>query len=75
MEDTMSDEPKTLGDALPKEVARVRDLIPMYESIGPAGFFAISMMKADLDRASRAMVSGDLVEMIAVYQSLKGYSS
>jgi hypothetical protein len=71
----MSDQPKTLGDELPKEVARVRELIPMYESIGPAGGFAVSMMKADLDRAARAMISCDLVEMIAVYQSLKGYSA
>ncbi|MDQ2080499.1 hypothetical protein RA307_09930 [Xanthobacteraceae bacterium Astr-EGSB] len=72
----MTTEVKTLGDALPREMARVRDeLIPLYTSIGPVGAFALTMMRQDLDRAARAMVSGDLVEMIAVYESLKGYKA
>jgi len=66
----------TLGDELPKEMARVRDvLIPQYISIGPAGGFAIAMMRRDLDRAAKAMAEGDLPAMIAVYQSLKSYQS
>jgi hypothetical protein len=68
-------ESKTLGDALPKEMARVRDLIPMYESIGPAGGFAVGMMKADLYRAARALAEGDVIEMLRVYESLKGFSA
>jgi hypothetical protein len=67
---------RTLGDALPREMARVRDeLIPIYSAIGPVGGFALAMMRHDLDRAARAMASGDLVEMIAVYESLKGYKA
>lgn len=63
---------ETLGDALPKEIARVRDeLIPQYLSIGPAGMFAVTMMRADLDRAAKAMAAGDVVEMIRAYESLK----
>ena len=70
----MSDEVKTIGSELPKEMARVRDkLIPMYQSIGPSGMFAIMGMRADLDRAAKAMIEGDTVEMIRVYQSLKGW--
>jgi hypothetical protein len=43
-----------LSDALPKEIARVRDvLMPIYQSIGPAGGFVLAMMRADLDRAMR----------------------
>lgn len=66
----------TLGDDLPKQMARVRDeLIPQYESIGPAGGFAIAMMRRSLDRAAVAMAEGDLPAMIAVYKELTDYKS
>ena len=63
----------SLGDALPNEIERVQNLIPIYESIGPAGGFAIAMMKRDLMAASEAMIGGDLVGMLRAYESLKGY--
>lgn len=66
---------ETLGDALPKEMARIRDVImPAYQSIGPAGAIALAMMRTDLDLAAKAMVEGDVVAMIAAYQSLQDYS-
>lgn len=64
---------ETLGDALPKEQARVRALIKIYQSIGPAGAFAIAGMEADLREADEAVISGDLPRMIRVYESLKGW--
>lgn len=65
----------TLGEELPKEMARVRDeLLPLYDSI-PTGVFAATMMRADLDRAAKAMAECDVVEMLRVYQSLKGYDA
>lgn len=64
----------TLGDDLPREMARVRDeLIPIYQSIGPAGAFAIALMRIDLDRAAKAMAENDVVGMIQAYQRLKDY--
>jgi hypothetical protein len=36
--------------------------------------FAASLMRADLDRASKAMIEGDTVAMVRVYEALKGYS-
>lgn len=64
----------TLGEALPKEIARVRDeVLPEYLAIGAPGQFAVTMMRADLDRASKAMIEGDLPEMVSVYQALKEY--
>ena len=66
---------ETVGEALPKEMARVRDLIPRYESIGPAGGFAVAMMKSDLDRAAEAMAEGDTVEMIRVLAKLRDYET
>lgn len=63
---------ETLGDALPREMARVRDeVIPVYETIGPGGVPALVLMRTDLDFAARAMAAGDLVAMIQVYESLK----
>ena len=64
-------ENETLGDALPKVMAHVRDVvIPAYQSIGPAGAFALAFIRADLDAAARAMAEGDVVEMIRCYQKL-----
>lgn len=65
----------SIGEALPIEMARVRDqVMPAYIEIGAPGLFALSMMRVDLDRAAKAMAEGDAIEMIRVYEELKGYS-
>jgi len=65
---------ETLGDALPKEMARIRDVVmPAYQSIGPAGGFALALMRKDLDDAAKAMMEGDTVEMIRLLQELRDY--
>lgn len=65
----------TLGEDLPKEMARVRDkVMPVYRDIGPAGSFALGFMQASLDRATRAITEGDLVAMISAYMELKEYT-
>ena len=64
----------SLGTELPKEMARIRDvLMPQYLAIGSAGGFALAMMRRDLDLASKAMAEGDLVGMISAYKALKDY--
>ena len=64
----------TLGEALPREMARVRDeVMPQYLAIGEAGSFAVAFMRADLDRATKALAVGDVVAMMRAYESLKGY--
>lgn len=66
--------PMSLGEALPKEMARVRDeVMPAYMSIGPAGAFALQAMRADLDRAAKALADGDVAEMARALASLKGF--
>lgn len=65
----------SLGTELPKEMARVRDeLLPTYDAI-PTGVFAATLMRADLDRATRALAEGDVVEMIRCYEALKNYKA
>lgn len=62
----------TLGDALPREMTRVRKLIPHYRSV-PMGFLAANMMERTLDEAQRALAEGDTVAMIRIYRDLKEY--
>ncbi len=72
----MSESPKSLGEALPLEMARVRDkVMPPYVEIGPAGIFALTCMREDLDRAAKALAEGDVAAMISAYQSLKGWEA
>lgn len=66
---------KTLGEALPEEIARVTGLIPIYAEIGPPGAFAVAMMRASLSRATTALAAGEIAEMIACHEDLKGYET
>lgn len=70
---TTTETPDTLGDALPREMTRVRGLIPIYASIGPAGNFAVAMMNHTLDEAQKALADGDVIAMLRVYQELKDF--
>ena len=64
----------SLGEALPREMARVRDVvIPAYLETGAGGSFAAALMRADLDLAAKAMIEGDIVAMVRIYQKLKAW--
>lgn len=64
----------TLGDELPRQMARVRDeLLPAYDSI-PAGALAATLMRADLDAAAKAMAEGDIVAMVRICKKLQSWS-
>ena len=66
---------ESLGEALPKEQARVRKLITIYRDpmLGGSGEFAALRMEGSLQIADKAVMSGDLVAMINAYQDLKEY--
>jgi len=65
----------TLGEALPREQARVRELILQYRDpiLKGAGSFAATMMEQSLRMADEAVMSGDVVAMLRCYEDLKGY--
>ena len=67
---------ESLGEALPKECERVRKLILMYNDplLNGAGKFASMMMEQSLKNADKAIMSGDIVEMLKCYEDLKGYT-
>jgi hypothetical protein len=65
----------SLAEALPAEQARVRELKEQYLSIGLAGRPAAFLMEQSLQRADQAVVSGDVIAMLAAYEDLKGYTA
>jgi hypothetical protein len=63
-----------LIEGIQEQTRRVRDeLIPMYESIGPAGAFAIAMMRAALKEGEAAIASNDVVRMVRACKSLEEF--
>lgn len=64
----------SLAEELPKEIERVQELIPIYMSV-PLGFIAAGMMKESIRQAHAAMMAGDVVAMLMVYEDLKGYEA
>lgn len=62
----------TLGEAFPAAQARVRELLGEYRAIGPSGTFGVAVLEDVLRRADVAVISGDLPQMIALYQELQG---
>lgn len=67
---------ETLGEALPKQMARVRDeIMPLYLEIGPPGQFGLMMMRIALDAAARAMAEGDVIAMLRAHEDLKGFTA
>ena len=65
----------SLGEELPKEQARVRELIAEYRDpiLKGAGNIAAMMMEQALQRADKAIISGDLLAMIQSYEELKDF--
>ncbi len=61
---------ETLGDALPKAMERAREIQANAREIGPAGGFLVAMIEADLKAAEYAMMTGDVVGMVAAYKAL-----
>lgn len=74
-DDSQTTHVQTLGEALPLEMARVRDVVmPPYRDIGPSGVPALMMMRHALDQAAQALAEGDVVAMIHWYRELKDFS-
>lgn len=65
---------ENLIDALLKEMNRVRELIKLYEGLPDnAGWFGASLMKVAIQKAEKAISSGDVIQELKVYEELKGF--
>lgn len=49
------------------------EYIPAYEAIGPAGAFAIAMMRFAIKKAEEAVASGDTIGMISSLNELREF--
>lgn len=61
----------SLGEALPAEQARVREVLGHYREIGPAGNFGAMMIEQSLRAADDAVMSGDVASMLVAYKDLQ----
>ncbi len=67
---------ESLGEALPREMARVRDeVLPAYDAVGAPGLLAARMMRLALDRAAKAIAEGDVAAMVRSFEELKGFAT
>ena len=60
-----------LADGILFELERVRELLGDYKDIGPSGSFGAAMIEAVLKRADKAIISGDVVEILKSYGELR----
>lgn len=62
---------ESLGEALPKEQERVRNILGIYKAIGTPGIFGALMIEHSLREADKAIISGCPVAMLRAYEDLK----
>ena len=62
---------RSLGEAYPRQQARVRELLGQYKAIGPAGSFGAAMIEDVLRRADVAVMEQDLPAMIRLYREMQ----
>jgi hypothetical protein len=62
----------TLAEAYLKEQERCRELLTAYKQIGSAGIFGHTMISEVLQRADRAVMEGNTVAMMRLYEEMKG---
>lgn len=61
----------SIGEDMPNQQARARELLQAYNDIGPAGKFGVYVIEQALRRADTALASGDVVEIVKAYQELR----
>lgn len=70
----------TLADALPAQIARVTAKKERWQGymrehdMGPGMQLSINIMQIEIERAVKALASGDVVEMLAAHEALADYS-
>ena len=67
----MTEQIKTVGDDFPNQLARAREYLEIYKSLGPARAFGAAMIEQTIREADQAAISGDVVAIVRSYQALK----
>ena len=61
----------SVGEELPREQARCREIQRRYAALGPVGQFGWMVIEQILERADYIVMSGDTVEMIRILAELR----
>ena len=70
----------TLADALPREIARVTAKKERWQgymrdhNMGAGMQLSINIMQAEIENAVAALGSGDVTDMLAAHEALRGYN-
>lgn len=72
MKELEKEDMNTLGEAYPKEQARLRQCLINGKEVGLPGVFYCAIIQELLERADRAAIEQDLPEMIKIYGEMKG---
>lgn len=63
---------KSLGDAFPLELSRVRELLDLYKALPlQSGWFGVQVLADLITRAEIAKSAGDVVEMVRIYAEMR----
>ncbi len=62
---------KNLLDGLFEEMNRNRELLKVYEEIGPPGVFGHAMIQQKILAGEKAIAGGDVVEMVQAFKALQ----
>jgi hypothetical protein len=63
----------TVGENLPRQLARVREIQRHATEIGPAGAFLVAICEAALREAEAAIASGDVLRVVRAYGKLRDF--
>lgn len=67
----LPDRGESVGSDFPHQQARVREVLKLYQEIGPAGHFGALMIESALRDADAALASGDIIRILQAYKALK----
>jgi hypothetical protein len=63
---------ENLMEGLLSQMNRVRNVIKEYEQLpGGVGMIGASLMKIDIQKAERAIATGDVIQMLQCYSALE----
>lgn len=61
-----------LIEGIQQQCDRVREILPAYDAIGPAGSFGSLMLRAAIKEGEAAIASEDVVRMALAHKALQG---
>lgn len=66
------DGPTSVGEDFPRQQARCREVLALYKDLGSPGAFGALVIEDVLRRADVAMASDDIIQILRVYEEMRG---